>query len=436
VTNQQPPRRTTRKTSVEPPPEFVIPIGLSLTEKHESPLQWEFSLEGSDTIEKCPRCPNVNLGEGFKHMGHRGTRFKDRPIGQKPVYLNISRHRFSCMSCHHVFSPRVRQLERDRRGMTLRLVEFLKQHVLESNFPQLAAQTQVSRTTLFRLADERIHELETRRKIPTPRFLGVFSCQTVRRRFCIITNVEEGTFIDLLPDDKVLTVEQWLERNISVTTSVRVVQIDLCEAHRVVLKRGLPNLALVVSWRCLDEIMERVLVRASSRLGMLGSTVRAKLKKQKSILLKEYESLTSKEIETLESILERHPYLRPYHELKQRLSIIRSAPSITDARSCYREWRNLIPRRHLIHFEPVLNALAEWEDELFGSLGMPQEMLNHVEMLREVVRELNKSGAGFSYTQLRGRLLFSKKIQQKIPRLKSTLSEIRDRQRYGSDLTS
>jgi hypothetical protein len=76
-------------------------------------------------------------------------------------------------------------------------------------------------------------------------------------------------------------------------------------------------------------------------------------------------------------------------------------------------------------------ALAEFEDELFGSLGMPQETLDQVETQRAVLRELNKRGAGFSDTQLRGRLLFSKKIQHTLLRLNSTLAESVDSKAVG-----
>jgi transposase len=353
------PSRST-KSPIAAPPEFVIPTGLKLTAKDRSRLGWEFTLEGAKRFEKCARCANPYRARQFKRFGRRVTHFLDRPIANRPVCLTVWRYRYSCRICNHVFSPPVRELDEGRRGFTLRLSEFLKHQVLDSNFAELAAATRVSIPTLSRLSTERIHELERERErareIPPPRFLGVFACNTVRRRFCIITDVQKGTFIDLLPNDQNHTIEQWVLRNSSTIKSLEVIQIDLCRDHRAVLRRCLPNINIITSWRCLNAVMEHVLVRATSRLGILGSTVRARLKKQMHLITKEYDSLNKAEMADLEFILKRHPYLRQYHELKERFDTIRLAANRSEARSAYREWRNVIPTDQSIYFEPVLQS--------------------------------------------------------------------------------
>jgi hypothetical protein len=307
--------------------------------------------------------------------------------------------------------------------MTLRLVQYLKSHVLELTSAQLVARTQVSVPTLSRTAIELIEELEAKRRIAVPRFLGVFSCETPRRRFGLITNAEDGTLLDFLDDDATDTIEQWFDRLGPATSTIETVQIDLHEAHRSIVRTTLPGVNLVSNWGCIDKVAQRVLAQALSRLGTMGWTVHEKLKRDRAILLRARTELTSNEVKKVESILKRHPYLRLYYDLKEGFDKIRTAVNRSEARSYYCEWRSLVPNEHLVYFEPVLSALSEWEDELFGSLGLPQRMLNHADALREVVRELNKSGAGFSYPQLRGRLLFSKTLQQKILRVTSTPAE-------------
>lgn len=406
-----------RKPSVTPPPEFKIPVGLRLTAKAESRLNWHLTLEDNGVLEKCRRCNTVYGPKRFKSLGPRVTNALDRPIGRKAAYLTVSRNRFRCVACGHVFCLPVEELDVGRRGLTSRLIHYLKARVLEIPPAELVTLTHVSIPTLSRLATELILELDATRTIDVPRFLGVFNCVTPRCEFAFITNAETGTLIDFLRDTGTDTLEEWFQRLGSRTKTIETVQIELCEAHRSILYNSLPGVQLVASWNCIDKIAKGLLTQSANRLGTMGWTVRRKIERDGTLLQRSPGILSGKEKERVEFILKRDSSLRLNYELTHRLDTIRTASSRAEARSYYREWRNLVPAKHVLYFEPVLSALEEWEDQLLDSLSLPQEFMDHADGIRYIVRELNKSAAGYSFQQLRGRLLFSKQIQQRISRL-------------------
>jgi len=405
------------KPSVTPPPEFTIPVGLRLTAKAESRLNWHLTLDDTGVLEKCRRCNTVYGPKRFKPLGPRVTHPLDLPIGRKAAYLTVSRNRFSCVACGHVFCLPVRELDEGRRGLTSRLVHYLKARVLESPPAELVTLTHVSIPTLTRLATELILELDAMRTIDVPRFLGVFSCVTPRCEFGFITNAETGTLIDFLPDAGTDTLGEWFQRLGSRTSTIETVQIELCEAHRSILYNSLPGVQLVASWSCIDKIAKSLLMQSANRLGTMGWTVRRKLERDGTLLQRSPGTLSSKEKERVEFILKRDSSLRLNYELTHKLGTIRAASSRAEALSYYREWRNLIPATHVRHFEPVLSTLEEWDDQLLDSLSLPQESLDHADGIRHIVREVNRNAAGYSFQQLRGRMLFSKQIQQRISRL-------------------
>jgi hypothetical protein len=321
------------------------------------------------------------------------------------------------VACGHVFCLPVEELDEGRRGLTSRLVHYLKARVLEIPPAELVTLTHVSIPTLSRLATELILELDAPRTIDVPRFLGVFNCVTPRCQFGFLTNAETGTLIDFLPDAGTDTLEEWFQRLGSRTKTIETVQIELCEAHRSILYNSLPGVQLVASWNCIDKIAKGLLAQSANRLGTMGWTVRRKIERDGTLLQRSPGILSRKEKERVEFILKRDSSLRLNYELTHRLDTIRTASSRAEARAYYREWRNLVPAKHVLYFEPVLSALEEWEDQLLDSLSLPQEFMDHADGIRYIVRELNKSAAGYSFQQLRGRLLFSKQIKQRIARL-------------------
>lgn len=408
------------------PPEFSVPPGLSFQPPVEfSSLGLTIRMEDSAKIPFCPRCGKSGFGicGQVERYGSRKLRFRDSPIGKLLVEIEVARHRFHCKKCNHIFYHKLSAIDIKRR-MTQRFIKHLQIHSLDECSNELATRTHVSRATIRRICDEYVDARDAQQSLVVPEFLGVHDCPTPRRCFCSITDASDGDLLDLLADAQAQTLANWLRATPQLNGKVTMVQIEMLEDHRRMIRKFLPNAQIVVRWNCVVELTDQVLKNSIARLGSMPFTVRNGLEKYAPLLFRPGGELTVAERDRVSSVLKRHPALLPYYDLKERLIQISVANTIAEARALFTEWRREIPSSLLSDFQPILLSISAWESELFAYLALGPRV-DYVPSLRSFVCETNKEGAGYSLKHLRARLLYSEKALARAKALRLQSSSLR-----------
>jgi transposase len=103
----------------------------------------------------------------------------------------------------------------------------------------------------------------------TPRWLGIDEVHILKRPRCVITNVEQRTIIDMLPDRSKVAVSQRLFA-LRDRKDVRLVTMDMSTPYRDAARVVLPQAKIIVDKfhviRMANDGVERV--RKSLREGM------------------------------------------------------------------------------------------------------------------------------------------------------------------------
>lgn len=126
-----------------------------------------------EKIHGPSRCPHCMAGEEqlVKH-GKRERYVRDRDIGNHSVDLLILHGRYKCKVCGKTFYEAIECTD-ERAKTTKRLKESITWECFHKPFLQVARDFDISHTTVMRIFDESLQELDLNRKIYTPQSLSI-----------------------------------------------------------------------------------------------------------------------------------------------------------------------------------------------------------------------------------------------------------------------
>ncbi|MFB5192253.1 ISL3 family transposase [Alicyclobacillus fastidiosus] len=377
-------------------PNFKI-LGIS-----ESEYDFHIQLEANAPPTVCPHCGCVaNL---YKH-GSREQLCMDLPIHGKRVGLLIHRERYKCRECNQTFWERLDHTVDEKRSCTQRLVAYIEKQSLKRTFVSISEDVGLDEKTIRNIFRDYINRLEETLRFETPSWLGIDEIHIIKPR-CVITNIEERTLIDLLPNRNKETVIGYLSR-LPNHGRVQYVTMDMWAPYRDAVKSVLPQATIIVDKfhvvRMANQAMEtiRKQIRAD-----LPAKARRGLMHDRFILLKRNKELSVMEQITLESWIQNHEALGKAYELKESFFDIWESTTRSEAMQRYRDWVSQVPSELSPAFEPLLKAMKGWENEIFSYFD--HRITNaYTESLNSLIRVIDRLGRGYSFEALRAKILFT-----------------------------
>lgn len=270
-------------------------------------------VQGSATGAVCPRCGN------WTHRVHqrRQQPVDDLPAHGHPVVLVLTRRRWRCSHCDHVFAERLPSINRYQR-MTVRLQGALYQGLRKRPVKAVAEESGLGPGRLQRLLEHLGDREVVARSLSSPRLLGVDEFAAKRG------HVYNTVFVDL-ETRRILEVVETRERKpvqtyLQSLDQVQAVVIDLNEAYRKAIHQALPGVPIVADKFHVIRLAQWALngVRRRVRKAVKGDRQHATWRKR-WVLLRNCEDVPMDQRKYLAGLLRLSKELRLTYTAKEAL---------------------------------------------------------------------------------------------------------------------
>src|SRR5579875_2603530 len=334
----------------------------AILEFSENDYDFQIKVETISPPSYCPHCGSVaNL---YRHS-NREQLIMDLPIHGKRVGLLLKRVRYKCRECSQTFWERIDHTVDEKRSCSQRLIAYIEKQSLKRTFVSISEDVGLDEKTVRNIFRDYINRLEETLRFETPKWLGIDEIHIIKPR-CVITNIEERTLIDLLPNRNKETVIGYLNR-LSNQERVQYVTMDMWAPYRDAVRTVLPQATIIVDKfhvvRMANQALETIRKQVRAEL---STKARRGVMHDRFILLKRRTELSAMEQITLESWIKNHESLGVAYDLKESFFDIWESQTRIEAIQRYKDWTKRIPETLHIAFEPLLKAMKGWENEIFS----------------------------------------------------------------------
>ncbi|UYO07977.1 ISL3 family transposase [Paenibacillus sp. PSB04] len=357
----------------------------------------------------CPHCGCIaNL---YKHDS-REQNCMDLPLHGKRVSLLIKRQRYCCRDCNRTFWEHLDHTIDKKRNCTKRLLSYIETQSIERTFVSISEDVGLHEKTIRNIFRDYINRLRETHRYETPNWLGIDEIHIIKPR-CVLTNIEECTLLDVLPNRNKETVADYLLR-LPNRGQIRYVTMDMWQPYKDAVRAVLPKALIIVDKfhvvRMANQALETI---RKQILEGLSPKERRGLMPGRFILLKRDIELTEKDRITLDLWRKNHPSLVTAYNLKELYLDIWECDNRQTAFLKYNEWKVKVPTDLRTAFEPLTKAMKNWEEEIFAyfdhRIRIPDA---YTESLIRLIRVINRLRRGYSFEALRAKILFTEGLRK------------------------
>ena len=371
----------------------------------ETEFDRQIELETVETPSACPHCGCVS---NLYRYGKREQLFMDLPFHGKRVGLLVHRQRYQCRDCQQTFLERLDHTVDEKRNATKRLVEYIEKQSLKRTFVSIAEDVGLDEKTIRNIFRDYVNQMEKEVQFEIPKWLGIDEIHIIKPR-CVITNIEDRTIVDLLPNRNKETVIRYLQQ-LRDRERIQYVTMDMWRPYKEAVQAVIPHAVIIVDKfhvvRMANDVLESV--RKEIRADLLPKQRRGLLH-DRFILFKRERELTFQEQLIFETWTKNYETLGKAYRLKEAFYAIWDSHDRESALKLYREWRESIPDTLLSVFDPLLKAMEHWETEIFAYFDHPITNA-YTEALNGLIRAMYRLGRGYSFEALRAKMLFTESV--------------------------
>ncbi|WP_339678270.1 ISL3 family transposase [uncultured Zhongshania sp.] len=380
--------------------------------KHEDADEIHFHIEAEEP-DSCHVC---GVLDQLVRYGSKDQRYRDLPIHGKPVSLWVVRRRYQCRECGSTFRPELHMMK-ENRMMTERLYQFVSIRALYRTHSDVARDTGLDEKTVRQIFQEYTSTMDSIVTFETPRILGIDELYLNKRYRCIITNLEEKTMVDMLPNRNKPHVISYLH-SLKDKEKVQIVSIDMWPPYRDAVKQVFPQATIVVdrfhAARMANEAMEKA--RKAVR-GDLTPKQRRTLKGDRKLLLKHERDLSDRERLFVESWVNAFPELHECWKLKTAFYDIWESQCKAEAMANFDRWAESISGEQMKYWSDVIRSFRNWRDEIFNYFDLDVPVTNaFTESLNRLAKDKQRDSRGYSFEVMRAKMLYTKghkKVEKK-----------------------
>jgi transposase len=378
----------------------------------ESDHDYHIRAETNSPIAKCEACKNSQI-VGY---GRIEVLVHDLPMHGKRVGIYVDARRYRCKACGKTFMETLPAVN-PSRWMTERLVKWIGEHSLTHTFVSIAEEIGVAEGTVRNVFSDYVNALERSVRFETPQWMGIDEIHIIRQPRAVISNLQNNTAVNLLPNRYKKTVASYLA-SLPGKEEVRYVAIDMWEPYKDAVQETLPGAIVVVDKfhvqrmgnQAFDEF-RRSLNRSSTADSMRKRAAGAK--KDAYVFRKRNRDLSDQERLILSGWLNSIPELAEAYRLKEAYYDIYEAPSREEALLRYQAWAQGVTPEFAPAFGAILTAWRNWQPYILSYFD--HRITNaFTESLNNLIRVMNRLGRGYSFDALRAKILFSKGAYRKV----------------------
>ncbi|MZQ81168.1 ISL3 family transposase [Paenibacillus sp. 5J-6] len=349
-------------------------------------------------------CPHCGCLANLQKHGNREQICMDLPIHGKRVELRIKRQRYRCRCCNRTFWERMDHTIDEKRSCTKRLLIYVEKESLKRTFVSISDDVGLNDKTVRSIFSDYLNRHQETFQFETPQWLGIDDMQVIKQR-CVLTNLEEHTLLDVLPNRNKDTLVAYLIR-LANKERIQYVTMDMWKPYKDAVRAALPKAMIIIhkfSVLCLaNQALETI--RKQYRES-LSPKERRGLKHDRLILLKRHKELTELDKE----LLSHHPSLDIAYNRKESFFDLYDSDSRQKAYVNYHTWKAKLPIELHAAFEPLTTVIENWEEEIFAYFDHRVASAN-TESLNKLSGIMDRLGRICSFEALRAKILFSEEL--------------------------
>lgn len=358
--------------------------------------------------QKCSKC-----GEWTRRVhGYRNQIIQGRLIEDKPVKIDLKKRRYLCVNCGHTFYEELFFVERYQRH-TSSLEQQVMTYVGEQSFTAAGRMVGMSTNRVLRLFDRR--DIQVNKVLPEVIAIDEFKGDADKEKFqTIIVDVKNKKVIDILPDRRSKTIENYLGK--CDTGNVKVVVMDLSKRFKDAIKRSLGNPLIIAdrfhfmrqAYWAFDKVRREV-------QNELRKEDRILCKRNKELLWKSPVKLTEVQREQVDELLKDKPYLAEAYALKNKLDEwFKNSKDAFTAKVGLEAWFNLVEGSNIEAFKQVVKTFNRWKTEILNSFMYPYNN-GYIEGVNNTTKVTKRMSYGIkSFIRLRKKILWRQMIREAV----------------------
>ncbi|WP_214720682.1 ISL3 family transposase [Exiguobacterium sp. s192] len=358
-----------------------------------------------ETISSPPACP-MGCYPDFYNYGRKKQLYMDTTMHNKRVGITVDRRRYRCKQCNYTFWEELPDMD-DVRFMTSRLVHYIRNASLKRTFTSIAEEIGIDEKTVRNIFRDYVTELEAETQFETPKWLGLDEIHILKKPRFVVTNIKHRTVVDILRNRELGTVTPYLA-SLPDRERIEYVTIDMWNPYRTAVNQVLPQATIVIDkFHVVKKANEALEKFRRSHKKDLPTKQRRQLMRDRWVLLSRKRDLTPQDIFLLETWTMNFPMLAEAYELKEELFDIWDLDKRVEAYHRFHSWKQKIPKELKPHFQEILTASENWEEEFFAYFDSPKLTNAYTEGLNSLIRQVNRMGRGYSFEALRAKILFT-----------------------------
>ena len=266
-------------------------------------------------------------------------------------------------------------------------------------------ETGIDEKTVRNIFADFVIELEKQFQFETPKIMGIDEIHLTKPRG-VITNIGNGTLLDLLPNRNKDTIIKYLA-GLKNPDTIKIVAIDMWRPYRDAVELVLPHAMIVVDKFHVIKMANEAMEKARKGLREdLTSKQRRGLMHDRFVLLKRKAELTDEDYLLMDGWTKNYPLLGTAYDLKEAFYGVYEAEDANDAYQRYGAWRRSIPTELVDHFNDLVRAFENWQPYILNyfECGVTNA---YTESLNNLIRVFDRAGRGYSFNVLRAKIMFT-----------------------------
>ena len=334
-------------------------------ESDEDEIIW--FCENIHDVAVCPECQQVS-----SKVHERHKRFKrDLSVFGKRSYLEYEHRRFKCKKCRKPFTEAIDGIPPKGR-CTSRYEKYIYTHYKESSISHIAREEAIgykaATGAFYRQAKAQI----AASKVRLVKRLGIdeISMKKRHKQFIIVlSDLDENCVIDVIEERQKEKLDAWFDAlNDEQKAAIEEVSMDMWGPYRFSVQDNLPEANIVADRFHIMQNLNRAVTTTRREIQRESSPdVKEQLKGSRWVLVKNQDSLSDKDRNTLEQVYQLSRELRDLHILKEAFrDIFESEQDQDDACWALGEWCEVALESGHSRLDSFVRTLENWAHQVLN----------------------------------------------------------------------
>jgi transposase len=317
-------------------------------------------------VAVCPVCQTVSSQIHDRH----GRVKRDLSVFGLQSYLEYKHRRFWCEACAKPFSEQLQDIEVGRR-YTKRYESYIYRQYKENSIQEIRRQEGVG----YKAAEGifyRQAEAALQKPRPVLKRLGIDEISLKKRHkqfILVISDLDRNCVIAVLEERHKEQLEAWFDTlSDEQRQQITEVSMDMWAPYRQAVEAKLPHAEIVADRFHLMQNLNRAVTTARRDLQRNAPPeVKEQLKGSRWLLVKNQDTLSDQEQETLDQLYAISPELKQLHLLKEAFrDVFQSPQNRTDATWALADWLDSVIASGQQKLDTFVNTLQNWADPILN----------------------------------------------------------------------